>query len=366
MAERALTIRHITKWFGRVKAVDDLSLDIESGQLFTLLGPSGCGKTTTLRMIAGLERPDAGEILLKGQPIVSVSRRIYVPPEKRNMGMVFQSYAIWPHMTVFKNVAYPLELRKVSSAVIKEKVNRVLSLVGLEGLGDRPAPHLSGGQQQRVALARALVYEPEMLLLDEPLSNLDAKLREQMRVELKLLQQKLGITVVYVTHDQLEALSLSDQVVVLSQGRIEQQGKPRDLYEQPQTPFVRDFLGKTVVLRGVTRTIEGRRLRVELTHAGGIVVECPCDSPESLSAGQKVYVSVRPEDVVVTEAGYASGDNYLKGTVETVLFAGERTECQIKVGEESILVYVPRSQVMDPGQSVSFQLPRETVNVWPA
>jgi len=203
-------------------------------------------------------------------------------------------------------------------------------------------------------------------LLDEPLSNLDAKLREQMRVELKLLQQKLGITVIYVTHDQLEALSLSDQVVVLSQGKIEQQGKPRDLYEQPQTPFVRDFLGKTVVLRGVARAIEGKRLRVELTHAGGAMVDCPSHGSDSLAAGQKVYVSLRPEDVVVTEGGYASGDNRLKGTVETVLFAGERTECQIKVGEESILVYVPRSYVIDPGQSVSFELPKETVNVWPA
>jgi ABC-type Fe3+/spermidine/putrescine transport system ATPase subunit len=365
MAERALALRHINKWFGRVKAVDDLSLDIESGQLFTLLGPSGCGKTTTLRMIAGLERPDGGEILLKGQPIVSVNRRVYVPPEKRNMGMVFQSYAIWPNMTVFKNVAYPLELRKVNSSVIKEKVNRVLELVGLAGLGDRPAPHLSGGQQQRVALARALVYEPEILLLDEPLSNLDAKLREQMRVELKLLQQKLGITVIYVTHDQLEALSLSDQVVVLSQGKIEQQGKPRDLYEQPQTPFVRDFLGKTVVLRGVAKTVDGQRLRVELTHAGGFVVDCPRPGTDALAAGQKVYVSLRPEDVVVTDAP-ASGENNLKGTVETVLFAGERTECQIKVGEESILVYVPRSQMMDPGQPVSFRIPRDTVNVWPA
>lgn len=366
MAETALTLRNVTKSFGKVKAVDNLSLEIEAGQLFTLLGPSGCGKTTTLRMIAGLERPDRGEILLKQQPIVSVRRRLFTPPEKRKMGMVFQSYAIWPHMTVFKNVAYPLELRRVNSAIIKEKVSKVLSLVGLEGLEDRPAPHLSGGQQQRVALARALVYEPEVLLLDEPLSNLDAKLREQMRVELKLLQQKLGITLVYVTHDQLEALSLSDQVVVLNQGRPQQQGKARDLYERPQTPFVRDFLGKTVVLKGKTKAIDDHEIRVELTRAGGSSVQCPNRGTGEVTVGKEVYVSARPEDIAVMEPSHGTGDNKLKGTIETLLFVGERTECQVKVGEERILVYVPRTRLLEPGQAISLYLPMDAVNLWSA
>ncbi len=361
----ALTLHGLSKWFGDVKAVHRLSLEIEEGQICTLLGPSGCGKTTTLRMIAGLERPDEGEIFLKGRPIVSLSRRIFVNPEKRNMGMVFQSYAIWPHMTVFKNVAYPLELRKVNKQTIKEKVRKALNLVGLEGLEDRPAPHLSGGQQQRVAFARALVYEPEVLLLDEPLSNLDAKLREQMRVELKLLQRSLGITLVYVTHDQIEALSLSDQVVVLNQGRVEQRGKPHDLYEQAQTPFVRDFLGKTIVLKGKTRSVGAQGITVELSDAPGATIECPNDGKGWLGIGRDVYLSVRPEDVVVIEDDYDTGGNSLKGTIETLLFVGDRSECQVKVGEERILVYVPRNQVFEPGQAISLRIPRDAVKLWP-
>jgi iron(III) transport system ATP-binding protein len=363
MGQVALTLQGIVKRFGRVKAVDNLSVEIQAGQLFTLLGPSGCGKTTTLRMLAGLERPDEGEIYLKGRPIVSVSKRIYVPPEKRNMGMVFQSYAIWPNMTVFQNVAYPLELRRVSSAAIREKVLKVLGQVGLEGLEDRPAPHLSGGQQQRVALARALVYEPEILLLDEPLSNLDAKLREQMRVELKLLQRKLGITLIYVTHDQLEALSLSDQIVVLNLGRIEQQGTARELYERPKTPFVRDFLGKTVILKGKTQSVDGQAIKVELLQARGTFITCPRRNGEKLSVGQEVYASVRPEDVEVMEPGQNS-DNTLRGIIETLLFVGDRSECQVKVGDERILIYIPRNLTLEPGQTISLRLPRAAVNVW--
>ncbi|MBI2986195.1 MAG: ABC transporter ATP-binding protein [Deltaproteobacteria bacterium] len=360
----ALTLRGITKSFGPVKVVDDLSLEVEEGQLFTFLGPSGCGKTTTLRMIAGLERPDRGEILLKGRTIASHSKRIHLNPEKRNMGMVFQSYAIWPTMTVFQNVAYPLELRKMSRAVIKEKVRRVLSLVGLEELENRPAPRLSGGQQQRVALARALVYEPEVLLLDEPLSNLDAQLREQMRVELKLLQRRLGITLVYVTHDQLEALSLSDQVVVLSQGRIEQQGTPRHLYEQPQSAFVRDFLGKTIVLEGRVQAIEVRTIQVALTRAPGTPIDCP--NHGSLAVRQDIYLSVRPEDIVIAEQDCEKGGNNLKGTIETMLFVGDRSECQVKVGGEKILVYVPRKKLFEAGQAISLHIPRDAVSLWPA
>ncbi len=248
--ETVLALDDVSKLYGAAPAVDRTSLQIRRGEVFTLLGPSGCGKTTTLRLVAGLERPDGGEITLRGRLVASVPRRLFVPPNKRNLGMVFQSYAIWPHMTVFDNVAYPLRLRGEKRPVIREKVARVLDLVGLEGLEARPATLLSGGQMQRLALCRALVYEPDLLLLDEPFSNLDAKLREQMRVELKLLQRRLGITVLFVTHDQVEALSLSDRIAVMHRGRVEQVGPPRHLYERPGTAFVRDFLGQTVILKG--------------------------------------------------------------------------------------------------------------------
>src|SRR5262245_52034365 len=205
--ETVLRLAGVSKLYGSVRAVDGASLTVRRGEVFTLLGPSGCGKTTTLRLVAGLEHPDGGEITLRGRLVASAPRRLFVPPHKRNLGMVFQSYAIWPHMTVFDNVAYPLELRRTRRGVIREKVARVLGLVGLEGLESRSATLLSGGQMQRLALCRALVYEPDLLLLDEPFSNLDAKLREQMRVEVKLLQRRLGITVLFVTHDQVEALS---------------------------------------------------------------------------------------------------------------------------------------------------------------
>ena len=248
--ETVLALDGVSKLFGAAAAVDRTSLEVKRGEIFTLLGPSGCGKTTTLRLVAGLEQPDAGEITLRGRLVASAPRRLFVPPNKRNLGMVFQSYAIWPHMTVFDNVAYPLTLRGMKRAAIRDKVGRVLGLVGLEGLETRAATLLSGGQMQRLALCRALVYEPDLLLLDEPFSNLDAKLREQMRVEVKLLQRRLGITVLFVTHDQVEALSLSDRIAVMQRGRVEQVGPPRHLYERPASAFVRDFLGQTVLLRG--------------------------------------------------------------------------------------------------------------------
>src|SRR5581483_3533415 len=227
--ERAAMVRlqNVTKGFaGGPQAVRNVSLDVEQGTIFTLLGPSGSGKTTTLRLIAGLEEPDSGAIYFRDRPMVDVAQRLFVPANSRNVGMVFQSYAIWPHMTVEENVAYPLKLRHLSKERVRERVSAALDLVGMSGLERRPAPLLSGGQQQRVALARALVYEPEVLLLDEPFSNLDAKLRDQMRVELKLLQHRLGITVVFVTHDQVEALSLSDRVAVMNLGEVQQIGKP--------------------------------------------------------------------------------------------------------------------------------------------
>ena len=235
-------------------AVQDLSLDIHDGEILTLLGPSGCGKTTTLRMVAGLEKPDEGDIFFGDQAVVMTSRGLCLSPDKRNVGMVFQSYAIWPHMTVAENVAFPLKARRFPKKEIKERVARALELIGLSGFEDRPGPLLSGGQQQRVAFARALVTEPRVLLLDEPFSNLDAKLREQMRISVKLLQKRLKIAMLFVTHDQIEALSLSNRIALINFGVVQQQGDPRLLYEKPANEFVRDFVGRTLLFRGTVQS----------------------------------------------------------------------------------------------------------------
>jgi iron(III) transport system ATP-binding protein len=240
-----LTLRNLTKRYGPTAVVDALDLEIRDGEFFTLLGPSGCGKTTTLRCIAGLERPDGGSVHLGERCLADPTRGLFVQPERRNMGMVFQSYALWPHMTVFENVAYPLRLRRLGRAEIRRKVDEVLQLVGLEGYADRPAPMLSGGQQQRVALARALVFSPQVLLLDEPLSNLDALLRDEMRQQLRGLSDRIGVTTIFVTHDQVEALSLSDRIAIMRSGRVEQVGAPMEVYSAPSTPFAQAFLGKT-------------------------------------------------------------------------------------------------------------------------
>ena len=252
----AVSLRDFWKTYpgGTSPAVKDLSLDVLDGEILTLLGPSGCGKTTTLRMVAGLETPDAGDIFFGDQAVVMTSRRLMLPPDKRNVGMVFQSYAIWPHMTVAENVAFPLKARRFPKSEIKDRVLRALDLVGLAGFEDRPGPLLSGGQQQRVAFARALVTEPRVLLLDEPFSNLDAKLREQMRISVKLLQKRLNIAMLFVTHDQIEALSLSNRIALMNFGVVQQQGDPRLLYEEPVNEFVRDFVGRTLLFKGKVQT----------------------------------------------------------------------------------------------------------------
>src|SRR5258705_2798066 len=277
-----------------VKAAQDVSFTVEEGRLFTLLGPSGCGKTTTLRSIAGLERPRAGEISVKGRVVYSSSRRVFVAPNRRGFGMVFQSYAIWPHMNVFENTAFPLEVgdRRFSRQEIRDKVLRVLRAVQLDELADREATKLSGGQQQRLALARALVMEPQLLLLDEPLSNLDAKLRERMRFELKRLQRELRITTVYVTHDQSEALALSHEIAVMNLGRIQQIGRPRDIYENPSNQFVADFVGNTNFLDGTVVRQDALDHAVVRTDIGEISVK----ASRPLRPDERVAISIRPED----------------------------------------------------------------------
>ena len=363
MPQAFVRLDRLTKHYGPVAAVENLSLEIAKGEVLTLLGPSGCGKTTTLRMVAGLETPNAGAIYFEERPVVSIADGINLPPEKRNIGMVFQSYAIWPHMTVAQNVAFPLKVRHVDKASIRERVRAALVTVGLGGLEDRPATRLSGGQQQRVALARALIHNPALLLLDEPLSNLDLKLREQMRVELKLLQARLGLTLIYVTHDQSEALSLSDRIAVLNRGRMEQIGTPRALYEQPETPFVRDFLGKSVTFGGRVKGLAGGRAAVVLDGDAGAVIECLFPAGLDVAPGRSVEVSVRPEALSV--AAHANGDaGTLHGVVEAVLYQGERSECEVKVGRTSVCVYLPPDTRAARGDRIALTVARDATRLW--
>jgi ABC-type Fe3+/spermidine/putrescine transport system ATPase subunit len=367
--ETVLALDDVSKLYGAAAAVDRASLAIRRGEVFTLLGPSGCGKTTTLRLVAGLERPDGGEITLRGRLVASVPRRLFLPPNKRNLGMVFQSYAIWPHMTVFDNVAYPLSLRGDKRAVIRDKVARVLALVGLAGFESRPATLLSGGQMQRLALCRALVYEPDLLLLDEPFSNLDAKLREQMRVELRLLQRRLGITVLFVTHDQVEALSLSDRLAVMHRGRVEQVGPPRHLYERPATAFVRDFLGQTVILNGRVGQVDGGGAVTVAMNGSlkGAVLAGRAPEAVTLLPGAEAQVTIRPEDVHVVADDRTSADRQaLPGVIDALLFVGDRYEARVTLGgDQSILLLLPRATDWREGQRVMLRFPPEAVSVWP-
>jgi iron(III) transport system ATP-binding protein len=318
-----------------VKAAQDVSFTVPEGQLFTLLGPSGCGKTTTLRSIAGLEKPRVGEIAVKDRIVYSSAKGIFITPNRRGFGMVFQSYAIWPHMSVFQNAAFPLEVgeKKYSRQEIRDKVMRVLAATQLDHLADRDATKLSGGQQQRLALARALVMEPQLLLLDEPLSNLDAKLREKMRFELKRLQRDLRITTVYVTHDQSEALALSHEIAVMSEGRIQQTGSPREIYERPVNSFVADFVGSTNFLDGSVLGPDGAdgRYRVR-TEIGDLTVL----ATEALRPEDKVLLSVRPEDVELQEAK-PDGVNVREARVDQKVFLGECVDFQVKLGERTLL-----------------------------
>lgn len=321
-----------------VVAVSDVEFSVPPGRLFTLLGPSGCGKTTTLRSIAGLERPTSGTISAAETVMYSSARNIFVPPNRRQFGMVFQSYAIWPHMNVFENAAFPLEMRarKPSAAQVREKVMAVLAAVSLDHLADREATRLSGGQQQRLALARALVMEPKLLLLDEPLSNLDAKLRDKMRFELKKTQRELGLTTIYVTHDQSEALALSHEIAVMNQGKVVQIGSPRDIYERPATSFVADFIGSTNFIDGTVRGMSGDELVVD-TSIGQLRVE----ARQNLAQNSNISLSIRPEDLHLTEGPPANaGFNHLSGTVDAKVFLGEFLDFRISVNEVSLLARV--------------------------
>jgi iron(III) transport system ATP-binding protein len=344
---------------GRVFAVNDVSFEVPDGELFTLLGPSGCGKTTTLRSIAGLERPDSGTIALSERTLFSTrkgERTVNVPANERGLGMVFQSYAIWPHMSVFDNVAFPLQVKKRGQRPgrqeISERVMKVLETMELGKYADRQATKLSGGQQQRLALARALVIEPPLLLLDEPLSNLDAKLRESLRYELKRLQRELGITSVYVTHDQIEALALSSMIAVMQDGNVMQVGKPRDVYENPNCKFVAEFIGTSNFINGTVASRDGERYTVD-TIDGPLVLFSPVELPP----GREVVVSIRPEAVEVgREPRGGAVANEWTGTVMTRAFLGDAVDHVVSVGKHELRARGNPSVSIEPGTSVHLQM----------
>lgn len=310
-------MRHLQKSFGDVKVIKEFNAKFEDGEFVTLLGPSGCGKTTLLRMIAGFERPTGGELCIGGK-IVS-SEKTFLPPEKREIGMVFQSYAVWPHMNVFDNVAYPLKIKKRPKDEIKQKVDRILEIVHLDKYRDRIPSQLSGGQQQRIALGRALVAEPELLLLDEPLSNLDAKLRDSMRYEIKRISKELGITVVFVTHDQTEAMTMSDRIFILNNGVIQQEGSPYEIYHKPVNQFVADFIGKVNLVKA--------HCKDGIIGIPGTQVAFEHNEP----APENIVLAVRPENIIISDE-----KTRIPAVIEDIYFLGESTDIFFKMGESEV------------------------------
>lgn len=358
MTERTkafVELERLTKRYGPEIAVRDLNLAVTQGEFVTLLGPSGCGKTTTLRCIAGLERPDAGDVRIDGRLVASAGQGICLHPEDRDIGMVFQSYAVWPHMTVFDNVAFGLHVRRANRARLRERTLKALELVGLAHLAERYATKLSGGQRQRVALARAIAYEPKVILFDEPLSNLDAKLREQMRVELARLQREVGITSIYVTHDQAEALVMSDRVVVMNQGLIQQIGDPQTIYARPVNRFVAKFIGVANLLDGILVGRNGGMCELEIpqgperaplrVHAAG---------GNGAARGQQIYLSLRPEDISLhrRRPDDPFRANVIQGVVIDTVYLGCFLQCRVQVGQRELNVQVDSHERVVPDERV--------------
>jgi iron(III) transport system ATP-binding protein len=348
-----IEIRNLFKRFGKVTAVNHIDLNIEEGEMLTLLGPSGCGKTTTLRCIAGLEKPEDGDIVIDGRSMLAQG---FVPPSRRGIGMVFQNYAVWPHMKVYNNVAYGLKLQKLPSGTISEMVEKVLDLVGLGGLEARYPGQLSGGQQQRVALARALVRNPKVLLLDEPLSNLDAKLREKMRFEIKSLVRRMGITAVYVTHDQAEAMVISDRIAVMDSGNVVQIGNAREIYEKPADRFVADFIGTMNFIPGEVMEVhdESRTARVKTEFADGLL--CSLSGGMRPGAGERVFASIRPEDVQVFSDPPPESENVVEGTISNKAYLGNFLFVFISVNGTTIRVQMTHYMPQEEGQKVYLSL----------
>jgi len=348
-----IEIHNLFKSFKNVVAVNHIQLEVSQGEMLTLLGPSGCGKTTTLRCIAGLEKPDEGDIVIDGKPMLSQG---FVPPSKRGIGMVFQNYAVWPHMKVYSNIVYGLKLQRLSRQVIKEKAHKVLNVVGLSGLEDRYPSQLSGGQQQRVALARALVSNPKVLLLDEPLSNLDAKLREELRFEIKSLVRRMGITAVYVTHDQAEAMVISDRIAVLEAGNVVQIGSPQEIYQKPANRFVADFIGTMNFMSAkVVEVLPGTN-EVYVRTAFSEKVRCSMPDGKAVEAGQEVYASIRPEDVAIFTEPPQNGENVVTGIIVHKAYLGNFLYFFVSVNDTQIRVQVPHYVPQVEGQEIYLHL----------
>ncbi|MEW6332895.1 MAG: ABC transporter ATP-binding protein [Thermodesulfobacteriota bacterium] len=349
-----IRIRNLSKNYysegKRIAALDRVDLTIPADRIFTLLGPSGCGKTTLLRCIVGLEIPDSGEIAIGDEVVFSSERNLSVPPEKRGLGMVFQTYAIWPHMNVFDNVAYPLQTRNEPKEEIRRKVQKTLHFVQLDGFENRPSTKLSGGQQQRVALARALVAEPKVILFDEPLSNLDAKLREETRKELRRFLTELKITAVYVTHDRIEALSLSDSIAVMKNGRIMEMGTPWEIYFDSDRRFVADFIGRANFIEGKAAASDGPYTMID-SAIGPIACRVKADT----APGTPVMVCIRPEFIRVVQADQSGGRNIFRGKVESLVFVGDAYEGEIRIGETLLIFRIEPTTSVREGEEIALQ-----------
>lgn len=360
MAE--LIVENLVRTFGDFRAVDEVSFTVADGEFLTLLGPSGCGKSTTLAALAGLDRPEGGRIALGDRVFFDASAGIYVPAERRDIGLVFQSYALWPHMTVRANLEFPLKLRKVPRAERARRIEETLDLVEMGPYADRYPHALSGGQQQRVALARTLVYRPSLLLLDEPLSNLDAKLRERARTWLRHLQSQVRVTTVYVTHDQSEALALSDRIAVMNQGRIAQLADPYTIYDRPADPFVADFIGSSNFFSGVIRETRDGQARVELAGGQSLFAS----SPRAIQPGRPVAVAVRPERITVGPApdgGSGAAVNLFEVNVEERVFLGASHSLQVRAGDNQFRV---ECRLPPPDGKVFVAIPPEACTVFEA
>jgi iron(III) transport system ATP-binding protein len=342
-----ISIESLSKVFGAVRALDNVSLQAATGEMLVLVGPSGCGKTTCLRCIAGLERPSSGRIRIGERMITAIEDGVFVPPEKREIGMVFQSSAVWPHMTVFENVAYPLRSLGVRGDTLKTRVAEALRLVQLEALAERYSSQISGGQQQRVALARSLVSAPKLLLFDEPLSNLDANLRLQMRIEIKELQKKLGFTAVYVTHDQTEAMAIADRIAIMEKGVLRQVGSPRDIYERPANAFVAGFMGTTNLLEG---TLVGKDSAgaVVKTRAG---LEVRVAIADGAAPGDAVRVSIRPESLQLRAT--PGGTNAWPATIRLATYLGESILYRADMGGQSVELHARPNETYLAGTAVT-------------
>jgi iron(III) transport system ATP-binding protein len=349
-----ITIRNLTKQFKRrsgasvVVPVDNVSLDVHEGEFLVLLGPSGCGKTTLLRCIAGLERPDGGAISIDGSTVYSSSDKVFASPSERSLSMIFQSYALWPHMTIFENIAYPLRSRKAPKEGVRQRVMDALDMVGLANLERQYPGQISGGQQQRVALARAVVCDVKVVLFDEPLSNVDAKVREQLRLELVELQRRLGFTGIYVTHDQTEAMDIAHRIAVLNNGRIEQLGTPREVYAEPSSRYVAEFIGSANFVSAKVLAVDGEKLTVT-SELGAAVAGV--GSTSGIAVGSEVTIMFRPQAVELV-AGTASADNRWPGTIHTAKFLGAHWQYYVTVGEQLIQVWSPNRAPFAEGDEV--------------